>query len=284
MTIVAAKKTGNRIVVMSETMITNPAGNNSLPGRLKSIVLNEWLTVSYAGLSAQAIDAIRALKRLRVLSTELAVRELMEVSETYADELDFIVCSHEDQEASRLIKITNGRYSEGSDIYWIGNAEAAAALSRTETNRPKSDYLPDYVTDDEVQFTHQFHVYMEKGRDTGVGGAIVNCLCSQFGHCYQSHAGAFAWDTIILGQGDHEARRAANKTGMYYFEYNVCAPAEPGEAVLGLYLAQSGAGYVYEPLIRDEARKVFADNQHEFSMLVSRTASESKSHGGHGGA
>ena len=63
MTIVVAKKLDERIVDMSDTMISdlNEPKNNVIPGRLKSMVINNWLTISYANLSIQAIDAIRKI-------------------------------------------------------------------------------------------------------------------------------------------------------------------------------------------------------------------------------
>ena len=48
MTIVAAMKCGERICVMSDTMISDRglARDNVIPGRLKTIVVNKWLTIS----------------------------------------------------------------------------------------------------------------------------------------------------------------------------------------------------------------------------------------------
>ena len=75
MTIVAAMKFDKRIVVMSDTMISdsNELRNNVIPGRLKSIVINNWLTISDAGLSTQAIDAVRKIYNSPNISTGLAI-------------------------------------------------------------------------------------------------------------------------------------------------------------------------------------------------------------------
>jgi hypothetical protein len=130
MTIVVAMKFDERIIVMSDTMISDPTdrADNIFPGRLKSIVINKWLTISYAGLSDQAIHIIRGIKKLSNISTELVVNILVEASRKHGDDLDFILCSHEN--AARLIKISNGEIFEGAEFLWIGNRQAVSELSK----------------------------------------------------------------------------------------------------------------------------------------------------------
>jgi tRNA threonylcarbamoyladenosine modification (KEOPS) complex Cgi121 subunit len=67
---------------MSDTMITDKgsARDNIIPGRLKSIVINSWLTISYAGLSTQAIDAIRKINKGKNISTKSSIDYLKQVS------------------------------------------------------------------------------------------------------------------------------------------------------------------------------------------------------------
>jgi len=249
-------------------MISNSEGvsNNVFPGRLKSIVINKWLTVSYAGLSIQAIDAARRLNQTKNLSTDSTIDILREVTEKYYGELDFIICSHEN--GARLIKISNGTAFEGVDFYWIGNSQAVSDVTKAQVKRNPVKNLPDYITEDEIQFTNTFVNYMNNGPCQGVGGAVINSLCSEFGHCYQNHAGAFSWDTIIIGQDDYEKRQELNKTGMYYFEYSVTSSSERGEAIVGLYFAQSNTGYIYNPLIDDDAIKIPNIDLSNFSQLV----------------
>lgn len=268
MTIVAAMKFSDRICVLSDTMISNRegTGNNIIPGRLKSIVLNHWLTISYAGLSTQAIDAIRELYRNRDITTEEAIQFLADVSRFHSGDLDFILCSHE--KSVRMVKIANGIVFEGGDAYWIGSAQAAAELSKVELPNASCENLPDYISVNEMMFKNAFHDFMRVSRCEGVGGAIIDCLCSPYGHCYNTHAGAFSWDTILLGDDDLAQREVTNKTGMFHYEYNVCSTSVRGQAIVGFYLAQSRTGFIYDPIHYDEAMKVDGCDISEFSYLV----------------
>ena len=268
MTIVAARRFGQRIVVLSDTMISDASAraDNILPGRLKSIVLNNTLTISYAGLSTQALDAIRAVYRNPPGSVHSVIEFLAATSEEFAGEIDFLVCSHED--SAKLFKISGGKTFVGADFYWIGNATAVTELSQLEMQQPKTENLPDYLSEEEIHFTNRFTTYLRDGRCPGVGGAAVNCLCSEYGHCYQDHANAFSWDTIIIGQDNYSQRQEANKTGMLHFEYNVYSAEKRGQAIVGLLLGQSGVGFVHDPLNRDDAEKIVGLTHDQFAKLV----------------
>ena len=268
MTIVVAKKFSDRICVLSDTMITNREGtsNNIIPGRLKSIVVNEWLTVSYAGLSNQAIIAVRRLFNEDSLSTEFTIRSLIEVSRYHDGALDSIVCSHE--EATRLVKISDGQKHEGADVYWIGNSKAASELSKMEPPIQSYNNLPDYISANETAFKLAFHDYMMEEHCEGIGGATIDCLSTPYGHCYITHATAFSWDTIILGQDDPVEREIQNKTGMYHYEYHVSSASARGQAIVGFYLNQVKIGFIYDPIHSDEAREIEDIGLTEFSELV----------------
>ena len=131
------------------------------------------------------------------ISTSLAIAELTHVSLTYKGELDFIVCSHES--SGRVIKIANGKAFEGADVYWIGNAQAAKELSKMSVPQKDLHDLPDYISTEGLVFKAAFLDYMENNQCEGIGGVVIDCICSPFGHCYNTHAGFFSWDTIILG-------------------------------------------------------------------------------------
>ena len=272
MTLVLARRFGQRIVVLSDTMISDRQSvtDNIFPGRLKSIVINKWLTVSYAGLSVQAMDVARSLKSASVLTTSTAVSALLEANQLHEGEIDFILCSHE--AGARLIKISDGSVFEGAEFYWIGNANAALDFSGFRMEHPVATNLPDYFTQEESNFQSAFWHFLKEGVRHGVGGAAINCLCSEYGHCYQSHAGVFSWDTIVIGRDDPTAREQLNKTGMYTFGYNVCSPPTRGQAVLGLYFDQSRTGYLYQPLRADEATKVPNTSVSDFSEMVAHAA------------
>ena len=63
MTLVMGRRFNDRLVILSDSMITHKAATkpNAIPGRLKSIILSRDMAVSYAGLANKALSIIRAL-------------------------------------------------------------------------------------------------------------------------------------------------------------------------------------------------------------------------------
>ncbi len=266
MTIVIARRFGERICVMSDTMISCKSGvkNNIIPGQLKSIIVNKWLTISYAGLSIQAIDAVRAIYRSPKFTTDYVIVYLKQISQTYFGELDFIIISHE--KTARLIKISNNRVFEGADLYWIGSSEAVRELS---SYKLKISYTQNVIPSDETLFIATFIEFMKKTRSSVVGGAVIDCLCSPYGHTYKSHSGVFSWDTINLGKSSEtKDRDTINKTGMYQFEYDISRPLERGIAIIGFYLRQAKTGFIYDPIHYDDAMKIVNMEVDLFNELV----------------
>lgn len=274
MTLVAALRNGPRIVVMSDTAISNrdAAHPNVIPGRLKSVVINTQLTVAYAGLSSQALDAIRSVHKFK-LSTSDAINALLEASCRHGGEVDFLLCSHEDTSHPRLVKIADSTVYEGADYYWIGNSESARALARYDTSDRHPENAPDYQAPAEREFTHRFFEYMHHVRDPHVGGAIVNCLCSDHGHCYQDHGAVHHWEPITIPDPTPlEAKAALHRSGRASFADHVYCPAERGVALVGFYMEQPGFGHLHIPLERDDPIPVSASSQAEFRKIVSAAA------------
>ena len=259
------------MVVLSETSITNrdAARSNALPGRLKSIVLGMRHTVSYAGLSSQALDVIRSVHRDQLQDADAIRDRLFAAARRFPHELDFLLCSHDQPEAPRLIKVTSDATYEGADYHWIGNAQSARALAALETPIQHPQNPPDFQSAEERVLTQRFFQYMEKSLDPNVGGAVVNCLCSPFGHCYQDHAGTHSWDRIsTLDSTPPEVRAAEHRTGGTSYSYHVYSPATRGTGVVGFFLEQAGVGFIHCPLERDDPLRVKAADQSEFSAML----------------
>jgi hypothetical protein len=276
MTLVAAYRSMGRIVTLSDTRISDkgsPRLGNRIPGRLKSIVLNRWLTVSYAGLSIQAIDAIRKLHAIRPASTESAVEYLRKSSLTLKAEVDYLVCSHEEPTQLRLIKISGAQVSEGSDLYWIGNPASASALLSMELPPAQGESGGEYWSLEERRFTRRFGAYMDLGTDAAVGGMVVHSLASPFGHCYQTHAGAYFDNVTIPDPVEPAVRQQMNGAGMDgHFKYHVISPDERGLAIVGTYFEQANVGFIHEPLISDDPEKFEARDQSDFQTMVNARA------------
>lgn len=283
MTLVAALRSMGRIVVMSDTMICDDGShrpNNRIPGQLKSVVLNGWLTVSFSGLSIQAIDAIRQLSYCRGLTTTGAVRHLQETSRRFHGEIDFLVCSHEAPSTPRLIRVSASHVSEGQDFYWIGNADSARRFARFELTPSSGEAGGEYFSVEESRFTRSFHEYVAQATDPYVGGAVINCLASAYGHCYQDHFGVRLDRITIPDPLPPAQREQLHDAGMNgYYSYGVVTSPERGDALVGVYFEQAGIGYIYQPLERDHPEKIQASSQPEFQMIIrQRSRSEDARH------
>lgn len=272
MTLVIAFRSMGRIVTLSDTMISDERlsrSRNRIPGRLKSIVLSRWLTVSYAGLSTQAIDAIRRLKTTYPLTTDSAIEYLRESSARVNGEVDFLLCSHEAPDNPRLVKISGPQVSEGQDLYWIGNPGSACALAHLELTPAQGESRGEYFSVEERKFTRRFHHYLEQGTDTAVGGMVINCLASPYGHCYQDHFAAYVDSVTIPDPVESSLRQRMNNSGMNgYYKYAVMSSSERGLALVGTYFEQANIGYIHEPLVQDDPEKIEARDQSEFGDIV----------------
>lgn len=275
MTLVAALRAETRVVIMSDTAIYNrdAVRRDVIPGRLKCIVLNSELTVAYAGLSSQALDVIRQAKRERLNANQTA-ELLVCASDRYGGEIDFLLCSHEDKTNPRLLKIADSRVYEGANYYWIGNAASARALASYECNYTDSENAADFQSANEREFTHRFFEYMHNNADPHIGGAIVNCLCSSYGHCYQDHAGAHSWNIVLPNTDSPDVTAALHRTGRDSFSYHVYSPADRGIALVGFYMEQPCVGFLHIPLRQDDPVAVFAKTEAEFRRIVSEAAKE----------
>ena len=265
-----------RIVVMSDTMISDEhfiRQRNAIPGRLKSIVINEWLTVSYSGLSTQALDAIRELASHRCLSTAGVIDFLQNTSVRDDGEIDFLMCSHENTASPRLVKISAAHVSEGQDMYWIGNADSARLLARLEVQHAVGESGGEFFSLEETRFTRRFHEYIGRSGDRDVGGMGINCLASPFGHCYQDHCGVSADELTIPDPLSPALRASLDKAGTNgYYKYAVVTSPQRGDALVGVYFEQAGIGYVHQPLLLDDPEKVEVTSQEEFQLLIGQRA------------
>jgi len=260
-----------RIVVMSDTAISDRDAirSNLIPGRLKSVVVGPKMTISYAGLSSQALDTIRNVHRNGAANDEAAIACLLSACHEYLGRVEFLFCSHNALGIGRLVKVTSSGAAEGASRYWIGDGDAARTLSNLDVKLAPVVGQSDYVSPDEIVFTRTFSAFLERHSNHLVGGAAINCLCSAHGHCYQNEAGAFMLTPIqIPDPVSPEIRAAEERSGMSRFSYHVYGADDRGVAVVGYYLEQAQTGYLYIPMEHDDALKVEARDQAEFKEIV----------------
>jgi hypothetical protein len=276
MTTAIGKRFGDRIVIASDTMISDPReGRPSIiPGRLKTLVLSSQVSVSYAGRVVQAVDAVkRAKDKLPSISTFLS--DLKEL--TSGDMAEFLVASH--IAGPQLLKVAHDRIYEGSNLYWIGDANAASEMSITLEKTPHIPpvmYQDGTFTSEEQKFRHAFLSFIEGRVSDVVGGIPILCLASPFGHTYDNYARAVFFGKLVLGPhlspAEVAIQEAQRKSGQSEWKYTAIAPNRRGVALMGVYLEQPELGLLYSPFESDDAELFSGTTLDRFAAVVQERA------------
>lgn len=277
MTFVVARKFGERIVILSDTMIThNPSQrkNDVIPGQLKGIVLNLDMSVAFCGKVVPALDTIRESKeRIRQGGSLADVIGILRAGSL--KDCDFILASHAG--GASLVKIAGGSISAPQDAHWLGNPNI---ISRIRHQQAISDEgfenvlrlnpgLADTRTE-EGNFTGSFSQLFLCDPMTAedVGGFATNLLASPYGHCYQMTAGAYAPGPILIGGPDHGKEQLPGNR----YAYNFISPSYRGVSVAGIFMDEPKVGYIYDPLGCDEATKVLNTTLQAMHEIVNERA------------
>lgn len=268
MTIVVAKAFGQRACVLSDTQVYDPDGTraDAFPGRLKTIVLSESITASYAGLAIQGLDAIRSALPIAVEGVDAVVAHLEACTREYSGELDFIVVAHAPD--LQLTKVTSTGTARGGNAYAIGDHGMISAFSRYRD--PALPVLgPEApLSEQELGMRSTFNRFMVSTESANVAGAAIDCLASPEGHCYNTHTGAFSWNEIIVG-GENEYENERDRDGgTYHYDYNVVGPNRRGVALVGLYLPQIRTGWIYDPIFSDAPMRLGSIGLPQFTYTV----------------
>jgi hypothetical protein len=256
MTVAIARKFGERIIVISDTMTFNETSapqNNIIPGQLKSIVINKALSVTYSGSVPRCLDAIRNAKILfddkHCLEGVIALLRDVAV-QNYSTEFgcEFMVTSH--LPSARMCKIwKDGIVTEKLDQLWIGNQEVVNVINDREEAISADGY--EHVTGNEMRFRNAVAAlwFQPAARShIGVGGFFITQLSSPLGHTYNSEGGVAWHDTTQFPPGVTPAQARDRKSGMTQYNYSIVAPTPRGVAVVGAYLPDAELGFIYCPL------------------------------------
>jgi hypothetical protein len=135
MTLVVAAQFGSRLLVFSDTMISNRStGNDIIPGRLKSVVINGTLSISYSGEADRALDSVRRIHKNNAIYKDVQDVVVVLAQTSARCDCDFIVAAHLPEPC--LVKIADGKISSGGSRYWIGNPEPIRRLMDIEASLP----------------------------------------------------------------------------------------------------------------------------------------------------
>ena len=212
-------------------------------------MLGPTISVAYAGLSNQALRAIRSAREALVSGQGLDAIKAILISASAAspNELDFILVSH--AHGAELRKIWNGNISAPLNETAIGQTGLVKQVLQREAAVP-TGFVPNEF-EEEFAFTSGFDsLFTERGVqvDSTVGGFAMHLLCSPLGHCYESHGGVLNWDERIFGLPETEEQRSNRLSGATEWRYNIQAPRLRGVGVVGVVIPRAGIGYIYSPL------------------------------------
>ncbi len=257
MTIGIGRKFGRRIILLTDTMISDAqsVGFDAIPGRLKGIVLSPTVSVAYAGHADPAIYAIRQAK-LTLIETsdpQAAAKILQNACLQQDHEVEFIIAFHENGNP-HLHKITKRGISLDLDACFVGDAMVANAIIEIEQNTHlRSDIRPE-IEQSEYRFVDAFHALFQTqgiAIKKAVGGFPITLLASPFGHTYSNESHSLAWDMIDLSRGITPEQHQAQHSGETAWIYNLVGVGKRGVAIVGAALPQAGLGLIYRPLIDD---------------------------------
>jgi hypothetical protein len=253
MTVVVAKRFGEHIEVLADTMISDRdrGREDAFPGRLKIIALSTDLTIAYAGHSDPALESIRRLHRDRIRSVDQALERLKPWTALTEHDVEFLVVSH--QPTAELRKVWAGRISAPLNDAVLGDPTLRSALYERLTR------TGDDAHDAKEFFSTFLHVFTSGhvNRGEGVGGFPTALSASPEGHHYRHHSFHHSWKPIEFLPGVEQHQDPADmQTGDWTFHHSVVAPREPGVAVLAAQIQQARRAFIYSPLLDDDAAAV----------------------------
>tara|TARA_R110002049_G_scaffold220562_1_gene392108 strand:- start:550 stop:1482 length:933 start_codon:yes stop_codon:yes gene_type:complete len=259
MTIGIGRKFGRRMVLATDTMIidNNTGRADSIPGRLKAIILSPYVSIAYAGHADPAIFTIRRAHQslLETGNVREAAKILIEASSRTDVDVEFILAFHEDGRPF-MHKVTAQGISDDLENCFIGDAHVVRDVLQVEPSQ-RGQGSPDIgILVEESRFANAFHaLFTDRGVQVSgsVGGVPIILNASPYGHHYQGHALSMAWDTIDFAVGITPAQHRAQRAGETAWKYNVIDGILRGVAVMGVALPQAGVGFVYSPLHNDDA-------------------------------
>lgn len=253
MTVVLARRFGDQIEIVADTMISNTerGREEAIPGRLKIITISSNLTVAYAGHSDPALYAIRRLFRDGIVRGTEATESLRLFTDSPDHDVEFIIASH--QPRAELRKVWLGRCSQPLDQAWLGNPTISRAVE--ERLQRSGD-----ASSDGTSFWSAFIEAFTSDRvrrGTGVGGLPIGLKATATGHAYRlcSYHEDRSLIEFLAGTEQHQNPNTM-QTGDWTYHFTIVPLSEPGLAVLGAHLQQARRSYIYSPLLDDDPIRV----------------------------
>lgn len=189
LTIVIAQRRGEEILILSDTMISNPVetGPNIFPGRLKAVIIGPCVTVAYAGNADPAGVAIQKA-RFELDRAGLAAAVEVLKQESHNGLTDFVVASHYPKVS--LIRLRRGVQLEVKDICALGDDEPFKSL--IEQARVSSSVEP--LKDSNLRLRFSDRLMTNKDLGNSVGGFPIAVQATASDHRYLPLSGTYIYE------------------------------------------------------------------------------------------
>ncbi len=251
MTLIIGKNIGNSIRVDSDSKITNPKiasnKNSVFSGLLKSIILNPYISVSYAGGVETAQSAIEKLYKLPNFNINTVKTELLGIHKETDFETDFLIASIENQ--GLLYKISEGKIDVSNQSQWIGDSSGFNMYQR--------EFIPNLkgIEPKQIVKAHEdaFEEVVKSGKIESIGGFHITVHTTKKGLEYLMKM------SITMGQPTSmvvQANQAVPipfgdaKTGAYSYSYLISS--NPFHPAIGIYFPMGNFGTLYYPRLTRE--------------------------------
>ncbi len=256
MTIVIAQKKDDRILILSDTMVTDEAAVKSgvIPGRLKVAVLNSKVAVAFSGAADRANDSVI---KARDVFAQNGIAELQQFlkNKSLKYDIDFFLASHVN--GAKLYLIRNGGMLECEDVCSIGCDDKFSEM----IGAARKDNIPSNLWDSRLrdQFI-DFLTSKSRSFTDPIGGFPVCVLGTHKGYTYLSNSGTMTWQFPRLITGKTVAHPdAPADAGQGHYEYSIVVLNKVGTPVVGAILPQAKIAYVYSPF-KDKIPEKLSNN------------------------
>lgn len=250
MTLAIAKKLNNDILMYSDMKITNDSDckANGFDGRIKTIIVNPKMCISYAGNADRALVTMESLFYLsdEGKDTDYLIKYLLNRHIEGNNETEYLVGI--DSNGKKLYRIRNGVLEEGS-IFWIGDIDAFSKYQEYYLSNIRYVYNDQTVSNligqcfDKVAEDYSVPSVESPTVYTTVEEDGFNYGCKVFMNAPNQtiHLEKNEWKSIDFGD--------AAKGG---FGYASIVPKTPGHSCYGLKFFQGKVAYIFNYRISTE--------------------------------
>jgi hypothetical protein len=263
MSLVVAMIEGDRLHACADLRVIKPESRpadtkahspNYFNGVMKIVPVSKNIAIAYAGTVPVALNIIREVHKLKLLSNEIAqkIQQLLALNGDVF-ECDFLVIDAQNMEIHKIKNgsleiIRNGRT-------WIGDIDAYN-LFQEKLEENGYNTAPNPIAKSSAMM-NSLDAVIEDSSIENVGEFPIS-IFNHKGEIQQSVAFA------ALGSGGSFSGDAIDDTMII----NLTVPVEHGVAALGFYLNKFKKGALYLPLVQDEPILINGDTVGAFRAKV----------------